>query len=185
MPNVVTLFAADIYQIQNCLDETHLPNLKHLTLDKSFQFPCEYEKFSETLVQVFPNVKRFDFTAWYVGLVQIEQFTKFMEPFKGWNFEKANLSFVRVIDPPGQTILAALRSMATWNGVKTAKFCFHPNKADFTAHVDDFIRYSGGFQMVKMRQDSFLWGADPEFIQEMQAIFEARNAPISIEVAHD
>lgn len=39
MPNVVTLFAADIYQIQNCLDETHLPNLKHLTLDKSFQVP--------------------------------------------------------------------------------------------------------------------------------------------------
>lgn len=143
MPNLVTLFVADIYQVQDSLDEIRLPKLEHLTLDKFYEIEVlslstphknlsqrhrgiqsvdlmmrgigECENFSETMVQLFPNVKRFDFT-WFVGTIPLEEFSRFLEPFKAWNLEIASLQFRNVKKPASQTILAGLRNMATWQG---------------------------------------------------------------------
>ncbi|OXA44369.1 hypothetical protein Fcan01_20996 [Folsomia candida] len=171
MPKLVTLAVECIYQIQNSLDETRLPKLKDLTLFKfhevsdlttrqknpwrrhrgiqsvtmRMQGTCKWETFSETMVQLFPSVKEFHFT-WFASYVPIDHVTKFLEPFQGWNLERADVVLLKKGEPASQTILAGLRSMATWKGeIKTATFYFNADRVDFTAHVDDFIRCSEGF----------------------------------------
>lgn len=141
MPKLVTLAVECIYQIQNSLDETRLPKLKDLTLFKfhevsdlttrqknpwrrhrgiqsvtmRMQGTCKWETFSETMVQLFPSVKEFHFT-WFASYVPIDHVTKFLEPFQGWNLERADVVLLKKGEPASQTILAGLRSMATWKG---------------------------------------------------------------------
>ncbi|OXA47712.1 hypothetical protein Fcan01_17966 [Folsomia candida] len=190
-----------LVRIRNFLDETHLPKLKNLTFSKSGYGNSIYSnlwqrhrgvqyvnvtwslnspgEFGKTVVQLFPAVKKFDFTLWSCGGNLIQNINNILEPLAMWDLKEANVVVHRVEE--SSVLVEIVKNMENWKGIKRVHFVDAEIKYDdFSPRIPDLIRYGKGFKSIKISGNENYVFMDPGLVELMRPTFEASGAPIHV-----
>ncbi|XP_035707919.1 uncharacterized protein LOC110849954 isoform X2 [Folsomia candida] len=139
MPNLTTLtvFAAELYQLENVLSTKLLPRLKHLSLKPSTGSTFAVDNFLQNLYEfhngieslsyeastqadvrqaviLFPNVKNIEVRFSSGAATNREM----LEQYRNWDIQRAKVTFITMISSI-QEMVVFLEAMSTWRGRKT------------------------------------------------------------------
>lgn len=136
MPNLTTLtvFAAELYQLENVLSTKLLPRLKHLSLKPSTGSTFAVDNFLQNLYEfhngieslsyeastqadvrqaviLFPNVKNIEVRFSSGAATNREM----LEQYRNWDIQRAKVTFITMISSI-QEMVVFLEAMSTWRG---------------------------------------------------------------------
>lgn len=87
--------------------------VQSLTLDASYTSDSHIE-FSNTIVQLFPSVKKFDLTIFLVGDNLAHEINQMMAPFEMWDLDEVHVVAKGATE--SSLLVEVLKNIANWTG---------------------------------------------------------------------
>ncbi|XP_021959742.1 uncharacterized protein LOC110855641 [Folsomia candida] len=139
--------------------------VKSLTVDAR-NWPDTHEEFSTMIVQLFPGIKKFNFTISLNAEKLLDKIKSRMSPFEIWDLEEVTVVAKRAKETT--LVVELLKNMANWKGVKRVHFILAWTRyKDFCPWIQDLIFYSRGFRSVQI---SVNYSSPVELVQDPERV---------------
>ncbi|XP_021959171.2 uncharacterized protein LOC110855047 [Folsomia candida] len=180
LPALVNLSLQDLSQWTRVSTHVNMwqPHRGVKSLALAYAGMLRQDDFAETIVQLFPGVKKLELNIIFACETLTLEISQMMEQFQKWSLEKANF-VVECVDESAW-IVTILKNMSLWKGIKRVHFkriSFTQNDLPFP--FEDITSYSAGLASVKFTGPGYA----AHIVELKPSVSKESDVPVQLTVA--